>query len=71
MRVLCFPRGRILLLTLFIGSHLPLLGCNDESKTSGTMVQVSEEDKAHLKAKRESYKGGPPRSKANTAGKKK
>jgi hypothetical protein len=35
------------------------------------MVQVSEEDKALLKAKRESYKGGPPRIKAKTAAKKK
>ena len=41
---------------------LPLTGCNDESRTSGTMVQVSEEAKAHLKAKRESYKGGSPKS---------
>jgi hypothetical protein len=67
MRTACFPRGRILLLILFIGSHLPLIGCNDESRTSGTMVQVSEEVKAHQKAKAESYKGGPPKSKAKAA----
>jgi hypothetical protein len=48
-----------------------MVGCNDDSKTSGTMVQVSEEDKALLKAKRESYKGGPPRKPAKAAGKKK
>jgi hypothetical protein len=55
---------RILLIALFIGSHLPLIGCTDESKTSGTMVERSEEAKAHLKAKAEKYKGGPAKSKA-------
>jgi hypothetical protein len=63
----CFPRGRVLLLVLFIGSHLPLIGCNDNSRTSGTMVEVSEEAKANMKAKKESYKGGPPKSKAKGA----
>jgi len=48
-------RRRILLLNLFIGSHLPLAGCNDESKTSGTMVQVSEEAKQHIQSRRETY----------------
>jgi hypothetical protein len=67
MRTACFPRGRILLLILFIGSHLPIIGCNDESKTSGTMVQVSDEDKAYLKTKRETYKGAVPKSKAKAA----
>ena len=70
MRTLCFPRGRILLLVLFIGSHLPLVGCNDDSRTSGTMVEVSEETKAHRKAKVESYKGGAPKSKAKGASQK-
>jgi hypothetical protein len=67
MRTVCLPRGRILLLILFIGSHFPLIGCNDESRTSGTMVQVSEEEKAQLETKRKSYKGGPPRKKAGAA----
>jgi hypothetical protein len=35
------------------------------------MVQVSEEAKAQLKAKRESYQGGSPKNKAKAAGKKK
>jgi hypothetical protein len=64
-----FPRGRFLLLIVFIGSQLPLTGCTDESRTSGTMVQVSEEAKANLKAKGEGYKGGPPKGKAKSAGK--
>ncbi len=56
-----FLRGRIVLLVLFAGSCLPLTGCNDESRTTGTQVQVSEEAKAHLKSKMETYKGGPPK----------
>ncbi len=67
MRKAYLPSGRIILLILFIGSHFPLVGCNDESKTSGTMVQVSEEQIAHRKAKAEAYKGGPPKSKAKAA----
>jgi hypothetical protein len=66
-----FPRGRLLLVPLFLGSQLLLIGCGDDSKTSGTMRQVSEETKEHQKVKTESYKGGPPKSKAkSTAGKK-
>jgi hypothetical protein len=57
------PRSRFLLFMLFAYLYLPLAGCNDESKTSGTMVQVSEEEKARLATKRESYKGGSPQSK--------
>jgi hypothetical protein len=64
-----FPRSRFLLLVVFIGSHFPLTGCTDDSRTSGTMVQVSEEDKAHLKSKLEGYKGGPPKAKAKSASK--
>jgi hypothetical protein len=69
MRSVRSARERILLLILFIGSHLPLIGCNDESRTSGTMVQVSEEEKAQLQTKRQNYKGGPPRKKAGATGK--
>ena len=64
-----FRLGSGVLLGLLVGSFLTLTGCNDESRTSGTMVQVSEEAKAHLKAKMESYKGGPPK-KAKALGKK-
>ena len=70
MRTLCFPRKSILLLGLFIGLVLPFLGCNDDSKTSGTMVERSEEAKAHMKTKIESYKGGSPKSRGKGAGKK-
>jgi hypothetical protein len=69
MRRACFWSARILLLVLFIGSHLPLLGCNGDSRTTGTQVEVSEETKAHRKARSESYKGGPPKSKAKSASK--
>jgi hypothetical protein len=31
-------------------------GCSDESKTSGTMVQVSEEAKQHIQSRRDVYK---------------
>jgi hypothetical protein len=71
MRRACLVRRRILLLILFVSSQLPLSGCNDESRTTGTMVQVSEETKAYRKSKLENYKGGPPKSKAKApAGKK-
>ena len=63
------PRARILLLIVFIGSHLPILGCNDNSRSTGTMVEVSDETKAHREARRQSYKGGPPKSKVNAVGK--
>jgi hypothetical protein len=68
MRRGCFPRGRILLLIIvFIISHLPLLGCSDNSRTTGTQVEVSEETIAHRKARAESYKGGPPKIKGKSA----
>ena len=50
------PRGRIQLLILFIGSLFPWVGCTDESRTSGTMVQVTEEAKKHIDGRREEYK---------------
>ncbi len=70
MRTSRFLRRRILLLVLFIGGGLSLIGCGDESRTSGTMVQVSEEAKVHMKSKIDSYKGGPPKSKAKAIAKK-
>jgi hypothetical protein len=68
MRTVRLPRGRVVLLGLFMSSHFWLSGCTDESKTSGTAVERSEQDIAHLKSKIGSYKGGPPKKEA--AGKK-
>ena len=70
MRRACAPFDRILLLFFFIGSYLSFIGCNDASRTTGSMVEVSAEDKAYLKSKRESYKGGPPKNRAKAASKK-
>jgi hypothetical protein len=56
MRTTRSPHGRFHFLALFIGLQLCLSGCNDESKTSGTMVQVSEEAKQHIQSRREVYK---------------
>ena len=63
MRTACFPRGRVILIYLFIGSHLPMIGCSDDSKTTGTMVEESDEIKARRAAKRGSTRGGPPKAK--------
>jgi hypothetical protein len=63
MRRACHLYRRILLLILFVGSQLTLSGCNDESRTTGTMVQVSDETKAYRKSKIENYKGGAPKGK--------
>lgn len=59
--------GRVLLLALFLGSHLSLTGCSDESKTSGTMVQVSDEAKKQIEDRRASYKAKAksPKEKSN------
>jgi hypothetical protein len=70
MRTPGFLRGRILLLWLFMGSHLPLFGCTDNSRTSGTMVEVSDEFKAHTKSKLEKYQGGPPKKELKSTSKK-
>ena len=59
--------SRILFLLIFVFSHLTLVGCNDDSRTTGTMLQVSEDEKARLKAKVEKYKGGSPLSKKAAA----
>ncbi len=68
MRTSRFSRGRNLILVLaFIVSHLPLIGCNDDSRTTGTMIEASDEVKAYRKTKGESYKGGPPSKKAKAA----
>jgi hypothetical protein len=50
-----FPCGRITLLIMFVMLHVPVIGCNDDSKTSGTMVEVSEEQKKHILGRRETY----------------
>jgi hypothetical protein len=62
-------RGRALVLVLFIGSHMPLVGCTDNSKTSGTQVEVDPAAEAHRKAKGEAYKGGPRKKEAKSTGK--
>ncbi len=71
MKSVCFPRGRIILLFSFVLSTLPAIGCSDNSRTTGTMVEVSEETKAYRKSKIESYKGGAPKSKGKVPGGKK
>jgi hypothetical protein len=71
MRIACIPRRRMLLSMLFIGSHFALSGCTDESKTSGTMVEVSDEAKAFVKSKRENYRGGPQKDKVKPSNQKK
>jgi hypothetical protein len=68
MKSECSPHGRILLLVFFILSIIPLIGCNDNSKATGTMVEVSEETKAYRKSKIDAYKGGPPKSKGKVPG---
>jgi hypothetical protein len=71
MRTARLRRGRVLVLVLLIGSHMPLVGCTDNSKTSGTQVEVNPAAEAHRKAKGEAYKGGPPKKEVKSAGKQK
>jgi hypothetical protein len=61
MSTMRLQRARILLLCLFIGSHAPLIGCSDDSKTSGTQVVENPQAAAHRKAKGAAYKGGSPK----------
>jgi hypothetical protein len=56
MRTMRSRRGPFQLLVIFVGSQLCVSGCSDESKTSGTMVQVSEEAKQHIQSRRDVYK---------------
>jgi hypothetical protein len=67
MRIRLLQRGGIVLFILFVGSYLPLIGCNDDSKTSGTQVEVSDKVQARRDARAESYKGGPPKKQAKGA----
>ena len=71
MKTTRFSYARIWILLVFVGSQVPLCGCNDDSRTTGTMVQVSEERLAHWQAKAEAYKGGPPKAKTKDATKRK
>ena len=48
-----------------------MIGCTDDSKTTGTMVEESDEIKARREAKRGAYKGGPPKASVKASGKKK
>jgi hypothetical protein len=70
MRTPYLPHRRLPLLVFFIFSHLPMAGCIDESKTTGTMVQESAETKAFRTAKSEKYKGGAPKKQASAPAKK-
>jgi hypothetical protein len=56
MRTPSFSRGRVLLLALFVGSHLSLTGCSDDSRTSGTVVEVSPEAEKALENRKAGYK---------------
>jgi hypothetical protein len=67
MRTTRFYLARIFFLIVFVSSHCSLSGCSDDSKTTGTLVERSEADKAHMKSKIESYKGGPPKAKGKSA----
>jgi hypothetical protein len=59
----CLP-GRTLLLLIFVVSHLTLTGCNDDSRTTGTMLKETDEDRARIQAKIAKYK---ERSEAKSA----
>jgi hypothetical protein len=61
MKTVRLRGARLLVLSLLICSHSPLIGCNDESRTSGTQVVESPEAVAYRKSKVERYKGGPPK----------
>jgi hypothetical protein len=63
-------RGKLVLLVIFVASHITLSGCGDDSRTTGTMIQVSAEEKARIKAKAETYKGGPHKKKSKAASRK-
>jgi hypothetical protein len=67
MRSARFSSGRTLLLLIFVVSHLTLTGCNDDSKTTGTMLKETDEDRARIQAKLAKYK---ERSEAKIAKKK-
>jgi hypothetical protein len=49
-------RMRALVLGLLIGSHFATSGCTDDSRTTGTVVQVTEQQKAQVKSMRKTYK---------------
>ena len=62
---------RLLVLSVFIGSHTLVIGCNDDSKTSGTQVPENPAAEAYRKTKIESYKGGVPKKQVKSASGKK
>ena len=69
MRRICLSPGRIFLLAIFVASHMGVAGCNDESRTTGTMVHVSAEEQARLENKAKNYKAGPAKSRAKAKAK--
>ena len=56
--------GRALLLLIFGVSHLTQTGCNDDSRTTGTMLKETDEDRVRMQAKIAKYK---ERSEAKSA----
>jgi hypothetical protein len=70
MRTAWLRRGRFVLLYVFIGSHTFSVGCNDDSRTSGTQVQEDPEAEAYRKTKVGKYKGGAPKKQVKSAAEK-
>jgi hypothetical protein len=69
MRTVWLRHGRFILLSLFIGSHAAFIGCNDDSKTSGTQVPENPEAVARRKSKVEAYKSALLKKQAKPTGK--
>jgi hypothetical protein len=60
MKTMRFSCGRILLLTLFIGSYFPVAGCSSSSSSSDskstTEYTLPDDVKAEIKARKEKAK---------------
>jgi hypothetical protein len=70
MRNTRWPVVRIFLLLLFVSSHVLLIGCNDPSRTTGTMIEISDAVKAQHEKKLEKMKKMREEKAAAKAGKK-
>jgi hypothetical protein len=66
MKTAWLRRGPFVLLCMFIGSQVLFVGCNDESRTTGTLVQEDPAAEAYRKTKVGKYKGGPPKKPAQS-----
>jgi hypothetical protein len=60
---------RALVLGLLIGSHFATSGCTDDSRTTGTVVQVTEQQKAQVKSISATYKARRQKNAAKVADK--